>query len=198
VYDQYGQTEMQSFWFECEHGRMHAHPLFGVTEILRDDGRPAPPGETGDVVLTGLINDTMPLVRYRVGDRAAWSAELACPCGRNMPVIERIDGRSDDYVYSRERGWVGRMDPALKGVKGIFECQFFQETAGELEVRYVPLPALTSLDLLRLRENLESRLGPAMELRFREMKSIPRGPNGKFRAVVSKVARQPVETAVAQ
>ena len=35
VFDQYGQTEMQSFWYECEAGRMHVYPLAGVTEILR-------------------------------------------------------------------------------------------------------------------------------------------------------------------
>jgi hypothetical protein len=48
-----GKTEMQSFWYECETGRMHAHPLAGVTEILRRDGTATAPGEMGEVVLTG-------------------------------------------------------------------------------------------------------------------------------------------------
>ena len=59
VFDQYGQAEMQSFWYECEAGRMHAHPLAGLTEILRPDGTPAALGEMGEVVLTGLVNDAM-------------------------------------------------------------------------------------------------------------------------------------------
>ena len=88
VFDQYGQAEMQSFWYECEAGRMHAHPLAGVTEILRPDGTPAAPGEMGEVVLTGLINYAMPLIRYRVGDTAALPREK-CPCGRGMPVNRR-------------------------------------------------------------------------------------------------------------
>jgi phenylacetate-coenzyme A ligase PaaK-like adenylate-forming protein len=75
VFDQYGQAEMQSFWYECEAGRMHAHPLAGVTEILRPDGAPAAPGEMGEVVLTGLVNYAMPLIRYRVGDTARFATE---------------------------------------------------------------------------------------------------------------------------
>ena len=110
VFDQYGQTEMQSFWYECPAGRMHAHPLAGITEILRPDGSPAAPGEMGEIVLTGLINYAMPLIRYRVGDTARASSEK-CPCGRGMPVIQEIGGRLDDFVYTRERGFLGRLDP---------------------------------------------------------------------------------------
>ena len=101
---------------------MHAHPLAGVTEILRPDGTPAPPGEMGEVVLTGLVNYAMPLIRYRVGDTARFATE-SCPCGRGMPVIEEIGGRLDDFVYTRERGFLGRLDPVLKGVRNIVESQ---------------------------------------------------------------------------
>lgn len=187
VYDQYGQTEMQSFWFECRYRRMHAHPLFGVTEILRPNGDPCRPGETGNVVLTGVINDAMPLVRYQVGDQAAWSEEERCPCGRNMPMIAMIEGRRDDYVYSPERGLVGRLDPALKGVNGILECQFRQEVPQRLDVVYVPLPSCSGQDIEVLERNLKQRLGSSMEISFHAVAQIPRGANGKFRTVISSV-----------
>lgn len=187
VYDQYGQTEMQSFWFECRYGRMHAHPLFGLTEIVRPNGKPCAPGETGDVVLTGFLNRAMPLVRYRVGDRAAFSEESQCPCGRQMPIVAAIEGRKDDYIFSRERGWVGRMDPSLKGVEGILECQFVQRDPDRLEILYVPAPEMQAGDLARLRKNLRQRLGEAIELHFVECAQIPRGANGKFRSVVSQL-----------
>lgn len=190
VYDQYGQTEMQSFWFECRYGRMHAHPLFGITEIVRPNGEPCEVGETGDVVLTGFLNTAMPLIRYRVGDRAAFSDESACPCGRHMRVIAAIEGRKDDYIFSRERGWVGRMDPCLKGVEGIFECQFVQNSAESLDILYVPAPEMQAGDLARLRKNLRQRLGENLDLRFVELKHIPRGANGKFRSVVSNLPKR--------
>ena len=189
VYDQYGQTEMQSFWSECRYGRMHAHPLFGVTEILRPNGDPCLAGEVGDVVLTGFLNHAMPLVRYRVGDQAVWSEESRCPCGSSFPIVARIEGRRDDYLYSEERGWVGRMDPVLKGVEGILECQFIQTTPSSLEIVFVPDERFREADRLILEGNLRARLGGAMQFYFTPTARIPRGPNGKFRSVVSRLPR---------
>lgn len=88
VFDQHGQAEMQNFWYECEAGRMHAHPLSGLTEILHPDGAPAALGEMGEVVLTGLVNDAMPLLRYHMGDAARFATE-SCPCGRGMRSSRR-------------------------------------------------------------------------------------------------------------
>ncbi len=190
VFDQYGQTEMQSFWFECRYRRMHAHTLFGVTEILRPDGSACAPGEVGDVVLTGLLNEAMPLIRYRVGDRAAWSSESMCPCGRPLPVIEQIDGRREDYLYSSERGWVGRLDPALKGVQGILECQLVQEQPDAILILCVASPAFGALDREQLEHNLRDRLGSSMKIEWQFVSAIPRGANGKFRAVVCRLPKQ--------
>ena len=188
VFDQYGQAEMQSFWYECEAGRMHAHPLAGVTEILRPDGTAAAPGEMGEVVLTGLLNDAMPLIRYRVGDTARFSTE-SCPCGRGMPVIEEIGGRLDDVVYSRDRGFLGRLDPVLKGVRNIVESQFEQESLDLLRVRFVPGARFTTEDLQMLENNLRARVGRSMHLEFECTNRIPRSANGKFRFVISRLDR---------
>ena len=186
VFDQYGQAEMQSFWYECEAGRMHAHPLAGVTEILRPDGTTAAPGELGEVVLTGFVNYAMPLVRYRVGDTARWAAD-PCPCGRAMPVIEEIGGRLDDIVFTRERGFLGRLDPVLKGVRNIIESQLEQESLDVLRVRFVPAPHFTAEDLHLLETNLRARVGRSMRLEFECTARIPRTANGKFRFVISRL-----------
>lgn len=188
VFDQYGQAEMQSFWYECAARRMHVHPLAGVTEILRPDGTPAAPGEMGEVVLTGLVNYAMPLVRYRVGDTARFAAET-CPCGRGMPVIEEIGGRLDDFVYTRERGFLGRLDPVLKGIRNIVESQLEQESLDLLRVRFVPAPRFTAEDLQKLENNLRARVGRSIHLEFECTDRIPRSANGKFRFVISRLDR---------
>jgi len=189
VFDQYGQTEMQSFWYECEAGRMHAHPLAGITEILRPDGAAAGPGEMGEVVLTGFVNYAMPLIRYRVGDTARFAVE-ACPCGRAMPVIEEIGGRMDDVLFTRERGFLGRLDPVLKGVHNIVESQIEQESVDVLRVRFVPAPRFTAEDLHVLENNLRARVGGSVHLEFECTERIPRSANGKFRFVVSKLPQR--------
>lgn len=191
VFDQYGQAEMQSFWYECTAGRMHAHPLAGVTEILRPDGTAAGPGEMGEVVLTGLVNYAMPLIRYRVGDTARFAAG-SCPCGRALPVIEEIGGRLDDFVFTRERGFLGRLDPVLKGVRNIIESQFEQESMDVLRVRFVPAPQFTAEDLRILEENLRARVGRSIHLEFECTDRIPRTRNGKFRFVISRLGRDMV------
>ncbi len=188
VLDQYGQAEMQSFWYECESGRMHAHPLAGVTEIVRPDGTPATPGEMGEVVLTGLVNDAMPLVRYRVGDTARF-ATGNCPCGRHMPVIEEIGGRMDDVVFTRERGYLGRLDPVLKGVRNIVESQIEQESLDLLRVRFVPAARFTTEDLQQFESNLRARVGRGIHLEFECTDRIPRSATGKFRFVISRLER---------
>jgi len=188
VFDQYGQAEMQSFWYECEAGRMHAHPLAGVTEILRPDGKAAAPGELGEVVVTGLVNYAMPLISYRVGDTARFATE-SCPCGRGMPVIEEIGGRLDDMVFTRERGFLGRLDPVLKGVRNIVESQLEQESLDLLRVRFVPAARFTAEDLRMLESNLRARVGEGIHLEFECTDRIPRSPAGKFRFVISRLDR---------
>jgi phenylacetate-CoA ligase len=195
VYDQYGQAEMQSFWYECEAGRMHAHPLAGVTEILRPDNTPAAPGEMGEVVLTGLVNCAMPFMRYRVGDTARFGAE-SCTCGRGMPVIEEIGGRLDDFVYTRERGFLGRLDPVLKGVRNIVESQLEQESLDVLRVRFVPAARFTAEDLQMLENNLRARVGRNIHLEFECTDRIPRSPTGKFRFVISRLDRNAPKSCV--
>ena len=188
VFDQYGQAEMQSFWYECEARRMHAHPLAGLTEILRPDGAPAALGEMGEVVLTGLVNDAMPLVRYHVGDTARFAA-ATCPCGRGMPVIEEIGGRLDDFVYTRERGFLGRLDPVLKGVRNIVESQLEQESLDVLRVRFVPAAGFAAEDLHMLEHNLRARVGRKIHLEFECTNHIARSATGKFRFVISRLPR---------
>ncbi len=187
IYDQYGQTEMKSFWYECRFGRLHAHPLAGVTEILREDGSAAAPGEVGEVVLTGLINRAMPLLRYRVGDRACLDGGPPCPCGRRMTVIRALRGRVEDFLYTRERGYLGRLDPVFKGVSGIVESQIVQESLDLLKVYYTPEPNATAHSLANLLNNLRASVGEKIDIEFVKVPHIPRTANGKFRAVVSRL-----------
>jgi phenylacetate-coenzyme A ligase PaaK-like adenylate-forming protein len=71
-YDSYGQSEGVSMAMECPRGEMHVISGAGIMEILHPDGSPCRAGEVGEIVATGVLNDVMPLIRYRMGDYAAW------------------------------------------------------------------------------------------------------------------------------
>jgi phenylacetate-CoA ligase len=176
---------MQSFWYACREGNLHVHPLAGHTEIAGEQGEPCDPGHAGSVVLTGFLNHGMPLLRYAVGDIAAWSSLAKCPCGRNMRIVARLEGRVDDFIYTQERGFQGRLDTVYKGVKNLIEAQIVQRDVDHVLVRYVPAAAFSAQDLKILEHNLRDRIGAAVGIEFQAVGLIPRSNAGKFRPVIS-------------
>lgn len=100
VFDEYGCGEVGTIAHECEHGRMHLSTENLIVEILRD-GCPVVAGQEGDIVVTELNNRAMPLIRYNLRDAGAL-ATTDCPCGRGLPLIEKVVGRAYDILYNRE------------------------------------------------------------------------------------------------
>lgn len=100
VYEEYSTVENVLFASECPAGKLHVSPDVGLVEILRSDGSPCEPGEPGEVVATCFMRTHQPLIRYRVGDVASWSAE-PCDCGRAMPVIQEVCGRVEDVAMGQ-------------------------------------------------------------------------------------------------
>lgn len=187
VFDQYSASEPSCFWSECEHGTLHENPEYGISEILRDDGTEAGPLEMGSVVVTSFLNPIMPLVRYRLGDVAIRAFPTACGCGRQMPVIAKVVGRLDDVIFVPERGYVGRLDPAFKGLHGIIETQVVQTALEAFEILLVPDTTYREDVGKRLIANLREKLGTAATIEIHIVPRVPRGPNGKFRSVISRV-----------
>jgi phenylacetate-CoA ligase len=104
-----------------------------------------------------------------------------------MTVVENLEGRMDDYLYTGERGFIGRIDPVFKGVQHVVESQIVQESLDLIRVLYVPTSSFTTVDLSRLESNLRARIGQQVGLEFVRTDTIPRSRAGKFRAVVSKL-----------
>lgn len=182
----YGMAEMAAAAGECDAGTLHLWPSVGVTEVL-ENGGPAAAGKPGELVCTGLVNSDMPLIRYRVGDRGAISmAQDVCRCGRRLPALASLEGRMDDVLYTVDGRRIGRLDPILKGTIPVRELQFIQETLGSVLVRYVPAPGFDFRAEQALRDRIRQYVGE-LEIELETVRQIPRGANGKFRMVVSKL-----------
>lgn len=186
VHDQYAATEPACFWGECEHGTLHPSPEYGVSEIVDGRGEPVAPGQAGEVVATSFLNPVMPLLRYRLGDRAVRGPDAPCACGRHFPRVDRVLGRQDDVLYVAGRGWVGRLDPVFKGLDGLVEARVVQETLDHVSVQLAAPGAGPGLEAEVLRR-LRDRLGGAVHLRVERVERIPRGARGKLRLVESRV-----------
>jgi phenylacetate-CoA ligase len=183
VRDSYGMAEIVAAASECEAGRLHEWPDAGWLEVL-NEGVTVEPGMTGDLVATGLLNTDMPLIRYWVGDRIARATDgRTCACGRTLPVVREIEGRSDDTLYARDGRRVEHVHLVVQTGLPIREAQIVQEALDRITVRYVPLPAFDAAAGRRLESAIRARLGD-VHVALEPLSVIPRGVNGKFRAVV--------------
>jgi phenylacetate-CoA ligase len=188
-YDSYGQSEAVCMAMECRLGRMHVIPGAGIVEILRPDGVPCVAGEVGEIVATGLLNDAMPLVRYRMGDYAAWSEEQVCPCGNQQPVLTHLEGRLDDYLVVGDGRKIGRLSTALKRSPTIHSAQILQDSADHAYLLVCPGAGYEPRDASAVRDDLLEKIG-RFNFDIVEVPEIPRTARGKT-ALVVRLSAQP-------
>ncbi len=193
--DIYAPAELTIAAFECEAGKMHLSPDVGITEVVDDDGHPVPVGETGHLIVTGLLNQDQILIRYRQGDRGALATPSdPCPCGRTMPVLASIEGRADDVLITPDGRKIGRLDPVFKDAIRIREAQIVQERIDYVVVNVVVAENYDESDATAIQNGIRDRMG-AVDVEIVVVDHLQRTSAGKLRAVINKV-HQPVETAV--
>lgn len=181
-------------------GRYHLHPENAVTELLGSDG-PAAPGETGRVVVTQLDNDAMPLIRYDLEDAAVPAPPgAACPCGRTLPLIERIEGRVPDLVVLDDGSFLVThfFVVLFKNLQSVHRYQVLQRTADRIVVRLVARPGC---DRPAVETEVGRRVAAATRGRlavgFEWVDEIPLTGAGKRRLVISEVGGGAAATAAA-
>lgn len=192
VYEEYSTVENVLFASACRHRRLHVSPDVGVVEILRPDGSACAPGETGEVVATGLLRRTQPLIRFRLGDLAAWAKDDApCPCGVALPVIEEVIGRLEDVITGPDGRQLVRFHGIFVNQPHVREGQVIQETLDRIRVKVVPVNGFGTADMQNIVSRIQQRLGTAVQVVVEPVDSIPRTASGKFKAVISLLPRSP-------
>lgn len=190
AYETYGMVELAAAAGECQAGSLHWFPEFGYVEAIGPDGELAL-DEPGELVATSLLDSDMPLIRYRTGDSVTLgkSSEI-CACGRGLPRISSIEGRREDIVYAADGRPVARLDPVFKGDLPIREAQIVQERLGELLILVAPSEGWQPSHEMQIAGALRERLGD-LDIRLETVAAIPRGANGKFRSIVSRLHHAP-------
>lgn len=98
LYSTYASSEMQTAFTECSHGHGgHHHPELLIVEILDDNGNQLPAGQYGEVTITSLGVEGMPLLRYRTGDICSYYDE-PCACGRSTMRLSPVSGRKNQMI----------------------------------------------------------------------------------------------------
>jgi phenylacetate-CoA ligase len=187
--DMYQAVETGPMAWECRTGSgYHVNDDHVIVEILDQEGRPVPVGETGEVVVTALPLRTMPVVRYRLGDLAA-RLEGPCPCGVPFSRIGAVQGRSNDRILTLDGRLVApwRVMLAQFGdrVEAVRRFRLLQRAADDFLLEVVwkaePDPVLI--------EQIERRyaevVGGPVRLEVRAVDDIVRAPEAKFRTIQS-------------
>lgn len=186
TFDAYNGVDLCNLISECEHHNLHVVPDVGIVEIIHPDGTHCKPGETGEIISTGLLNFDQPLIRYRMGDYVKLSANQQCQCLRKMPVIDEIVGRMEDTVYGSDGREMVRFHGIFINVPSIIEAQVIQYTLTDFEIKMVVSQKPTEEEILLIRKRMKSQLGE-INLNITIVDSIKKNSNGKFKAVVSNL-----------
>jgi len=185
IADLYANAELSVSVIQSPEKRYHVDTEFCAVEI--DAHEETEDWIRGEVISTGFANKAMPFLRYRTGDVATLLKHATCSSGRSRPILERIDGRIEDYIVTPDGRRIGRMDHIFKDTLDIKEAQIVQRTQEELMVRLVPRATFDESSRRHLEREFRKRLGTSMSIEYELVGMIPREANGKFRAVISEV-----------
>ena len=192
-YSTYGTQENFILATECEaHVGMHVFAQDLVLEIVDDNGSPVGPGTEGRVLVTNLHARGMPFIRYDTGDVGSY-AVAPCPCGRGMPLLDRLSGRRCDTIYTRSGARIAGNGIERDGfaLLGVTQLQYVQEDLDHFTARYV-VPGVSTTEaqsMFRLQaiDMLRGSLGPDINITVEIVDRIEPSPAGKYVPVISKV-----------
>ena len=192
VFDKYGSREFSGIAYECEaHNGHHVVAESYIVEVLKD-GRPAKPGEMGEVVVTDLNNYCMPLIRYRLGDLAiAMDSTATCPCGRGLPLVGKIEGRIQSLIFADSGKYIpGSLFPHLfKDYDYLIrQFQVVQEKPGAVQLKIVKGKRFSDEEFTKVIDILREYLGSGTAIDVQFVEKIAMVRTGKLQGSVSKLS----------
>jgi phenylacetate-CoA ligase len=185
----YGAAGELGLWaFQCSASdQLHVCDWSCILEIVRD-GRPARPGEIGEVLLTALYKRARPLIRYRIGDLAV-VPKRSCRCGRGTHTLQDLLGRVNDIITTPSgmhisfAVFVGLFEFA----RGIAQFQVVQRTLDSLDLNIVKAESFSEGELSSIIRQISDGCRGELKLNVNVMNEIPRTASGKRRLVFSSV-----------
>ncbi len=181
---EYGARDAGLMANECPKGGLHIPAEGMLIEIDSPDTT-----GLGEIVVTNLFSNAMPIIRYRTGDMGRMLRE-SCPCGRALPRLDSIEGRRTDFLVTPS----GRVIHALAIIYPLRESPFVkqfqvvQETLDKVVLRIVPETNLSSTERQGLMQKAQGVLGAGIQITVESVDEIPPLASGKYRYVISNIA----------
>ena len=182
----YGGRDAGFLAHECPEGSMHLTAEDIVVETLDPAGQPVAAGMPGEIVVTHLSTADFPFVRYRTGDIGVLD-DKHCLCGRGLPVLRELQGRSTDFVVAAD-GTVMHGLALIYVIRDLAGIEGFKVTQESRTLTRVEL--VTDAQFVPSNESLivagfKKRLGADVEVRVSRVTAIAPEKSGKYRYIVS-------------
>jgi len=186
----YGSRDAGFIAHQCPSGSMHISAEDLIVEIVDQQGNVLPEGEKGEIVVTHLATSDFPFIRYKTGDIAALDLN-DCACGRGLPVLKDIEGRTTDFVVSANGTMMHGLALIyiLRELDGIEEFKIVQEALLHTRVEVVLASEHQLSKELRdtIIKGFKARLGEEVVIDVDIVAEIAAEKSGKYRYVISKV-----------
>jgi phenylacetate-CoA ligase len=167
---------------------MHIMADATVVEVLDSEGRAVAEGEPGEIVVTDLYSHEVPFLRYATGDVGVLSSRK-CPCGRPLPLLEKIEGRTTDFIVAPDGTVLHALSViyVLREIVGIEQFRIRQQAVDRFHVQVVKNQRYRSENESSIRAGLEKRLRTPLEVTIEYLPGLAPEASGKFRQVISEV-----------
>lgn len=185
----YGGRDAGFTAHQCPHGSLHISAEDMIVELIDKHGQPVAEGESGEVVVTHLASRDYPFVRYRTGDMAIRSNK-PCGCGRGLPVLAKIQGRSTDWLVT-SAGDVLHSAALVYDLRELMSVDAFkieQLTRQETRILLCTNRHWQAGHGEQIIATFKRCLGEDVDIRLEHVDHIPRSKSGKFHYIVSHVA----------
>ncbi|HET6348649.1 MAG TPA: AMP-binding protein [Candidatus Krumholzibacteria bacterium] len=188
VFDSYGSREVMNIGMECEkHTGLHLASDNVVVEVVDEAGNPVPAGAEGRIVVTDFHNAASPIIRYDMGDIGVMGPDELCACGRPFPRLARVEGRSQDLVYTPQGSTTAiLLCFAIREYDWIDGFQIVQSTRDRILLRLLTRSPITPGMVQPLIDRLRPML-KGMTIDYERVGTLARRPNGKFQLLISEV-----------
>jgi len=184
----YGGRDAGFIAHQCPEGSMHITAEDIIVETVDAAGRSSAPGEAGEIVVTHLATRDFPFIRYRTGDVGVLDQRL-CACGRGLPILSEIQGRTTDFVVARD-GTVMHglaLIYVVRDIPGVERFKIVQEDLEHTRVLVVTGPEFDPSALLVIEQGIGQRLGEGVTVTVEQVADIPAEASGKFRYITSRI-----------
>ena len=188
VTDAYSAEEVDMIAIQCpDYPHYHVQAERLLVEVLDDNDRACGPGGIGRVIITDMYNYASPLIRYEIGDYAEVGGP--CPCGRSLPVLKRIVGRSRNMLTlpSGDKIWPSFPEDKMTAVAPVRQFQVVQRDLTHFIAKIAVARPLSYAEEKGLRDYFVACLRNPFALELEYTDEIPRQANGKFEDFISTV-----------